>query len=144
MISALAKPVAHAPSVRIQCLPVPLSFESYDLGSTPFDGQLEEDFEATWPVGEWAPDPSFKARLIGGHESAGRKPSPKQPVQRAHLQIDRSANFDFSNLHGWKLHPTDFAAWSHVGNFETNVVAALLVGYDFWVVPHVSEPLSVP
>ena len=62
--------------------------------STPFDGELEDDFEVTCSMGEGAADPRFEAGLLGGHEAAGREPGSEQPVERAHLQIDRAANFD--------------------------------------------------
>ncbi len=94
-------------------------------------------------MGEGATDPCFKRGMFGRHEAAGWKPGPEEPVQSAHFEIDPAAKFDLGHLHRGKFNPADFASWNFLGDYQANVVAAVLVGGNFGVVPHVAEPLSV-
>src|SRR5262249_14567268 len=96
------------------------------------------------PMRKWSPDPRFKARLIRGHKSTRGKPGLEPPVERPHLKFDRPTHFYFRDQHLGKLDATNVALASHVGNLEADVRTVLFVGTDFWVVPHVAQPLSVP
>ena len=94
-------------------------------------------------MGERLANPCFKTRLLGRHESALWKPGSEQPVQSPHLQVYSAANFDFRDLHRCKFDQANFTIGNRRRDFYTDVVATVLVRYDFRVVPHVAEPLTI-
>ena len=87
--------------------------------------------------------PGLESRLIVGNEAAPRQPGLVQPVDRARLELDPTAQDHLRHAHRRELEAADLARGLDVVDHERDVVPAILEGDDLGFLPHVAEPLTV-